>query len=334
MFTFPAARRLGYHDVTYSEAAMTRLQNYMWPGNLIELEAVIDRTLVFLERLSSESVIIEADEVRISPDAAGPKGAPGARAGGTQVPLATASALVVTPQGVRFDPRLEPAGDKAGGGLDLEHLFASLAHDFRNPLVPIKTLAAMLRQGETDAERASGLIDSAGRACDRIAADIDILNGFAELGSPSPAAVDIGRVLAGCLEGREPLVRKTVHVNLPDALEVVCDPAHLRFAVDALLDAAVAEVGERGRVSVNASGDGKLEWRLEARPGPVTQLGKWSGRSGQHKPWRIMLAEALTVRNGGSLEMDAAGSATTLAWTLPVRKGGGSRGRETNRTHR
>jgi len=328
MFTFPAARRLGYHDVTYSEAAMTRLQNYMWPGNLIELEAVIHRTLVYLERLGSESVIIEVDELRLAPDAAGPGTA------SAQASLMVVPALVVTPEGVRVDPRLGRAADDAGGGLNLEHLFASLAHDFRNPLVPIKTLASMLKQGETDAARASSLIDSAGRACDRIAGDIDTLNGFAELGAPCPAPVDVGAVLARCLQERGSAVQKTVRVDLPDALEVICDPAQLEFAVDALLDASLAEVGERGTVAVNASGTGTIQWRLEARPGPVTHLGRWSGRSGQRKPWRIMLAEALTVRNGGSLEMDAAGSATTLAWTLPVKEGGGSRGRQTNRTHR
>ncbi len=337
MLTFSAARRLGYRDATYSEEGLARLRSYMWPGNLAELEAVINRTIVHIDRLGSDSLIIEADEVRLVADDPGGNDPrePVQRKGVSQEEASPQerfrrlfSAGLVSAQPEQ-QPRSEPSAE-----IDAEVLIASLAHEFGNPMVPIQTLASMLNQGESSEEEARILINAAGDACDRIGNTIKTLSAFASLETPTPSRIDLADLIRRGIELNSGNNDTPVRLLVDGPLAVVADPTHVEFAIGTLLDESFAELARAGTIEIRPTGDGTIEWMVSAGPTAVTHLGKWIGRGDRQMPWRVMLVRAVTMRNGGSLEMETAGSGTTFALTLPVKEGGGAHGKKTNRTHR
>lgn len=71
------ARNLGSQgELSFSAEAMAKLQTYMWPGNLVELESVLTRTLTSLADSDLDGRTIEEHELLFTPeDAVRPRGA-------------------------------------------------------------------------------------------------------------------------------------------------------------------------------------------------------------------------------------------------------------------
>jgi transcriptional regulator with GAF, ATPase, and Fis domain len=64
-FVEKCAKKLGKHITSVSEDAMQRLTNYSWPGNIRELQNIIERAVI----LSPSKTLIIADELRTAPTA-------------------------------------------------------------------------------------------------------------------------------------------------------------------------------------------------------------------------------------------------------------------------
>jgi transcriptional regulator with GAF, ATPase, and Fis domain len=65
-FVQKCAKKLGKQITSVSEGAMHRLSNYSWPGNIRELQNVIERAVI----LSPGKTLVLADELRAAPTAA------------------------------------------------------------------------------------------------------------------------------------------------------------------------------------------------------------------------------------------------------------------------
>jgi len=65
-FVQKCAKKLGKQITSVSEGAMHRLSNYSWPGNIRELQNVIERAVI----LSPGKTLVLADELRTAPTAA------------------------------------------------------------------------------------------------------------------------------------------------------------------------------------------------------------------------------------------------------------------------
>jgi transcriptional regulator with GAF, ATPase, and Fis domain len=65
-FVQKCAQKLGKQITSVSEEAMRRLTNYSWPGNIRELQNVIERAVI----LSPGKTLVLADELRAAPTAA------------------------------------------------------------------------------------------------------------------------------------------------------------------------------------------------------------------------------------------------------------------------
>src|SRR6266571_3634451 len=64
-FVQKCAKKLGKHITSVSEEAMRRLTNYPWPGNIRELQNIIERAVI----LSPGKTLVIADELRAAPTA-------------------------------------------------------------------------------------------------------------------------------------------------------------------------------------------------------------------------------------------------------------------------
>jgi transcriptional regulator with GAF, ATPase, and Fis domain len=84
-FAQKCAKKLGKQITSVSEEAMHRLSNYSWPGNIRELQNVIERAVI----LSSGKTLVLADELRAPP--AGSARAAVARSGPLEIAPAPAA---------------------------------------------------------------------------------------------------------------------------------------------------------------------------------------------------------------------------------------------------
>jgi len=64
-FVQKCAKKLGKQITSVSEEAMRRLTNYSWPGNIRELQNIIERAVI----LSPGKTLVIADELRAAPTA-------------------------------------------------------------------------------------------------------------------------------------------------------------------------------------------------------------------------------------------------------------------------
>src|SRR5206468_12934405 len=62
-FVQKCAKKLGKQITSVSEEAMRRLTNYSWPGNIRELQNIIERAVI----LSPGKTLVIADELRATP---------------------------------------------------------------------------------------------------------------------------------------------------------------------------------------------------------------------------------------------------------------------------
>ena len=150
----------GRPSLRLTEAALRRLRQYLWFGNLAELEAVLARTVVLNERDA-----IDAEDLRFSSRSA---------------PSASSAPSDAT-TGHR------PAASDPAPGAPLELLINELAHQFKNPLVVLKTVAHQLGSGETD----PAMADLTGDAVTQMDRSLENLLHFTRIGDAERREVEL-----------------------------------------------------------------------------------------------------------------------------------------------
>lgn len=220
---------------------------------------------------------------------------------------------------------------------------ATLAHELRNPLAPLRTGVEVLRRAE-DPETLSGGLDVLERQTDRLSRLIDdlldvnrITHGRLEL---KKELVELGEIFRGALEAATPLAEEAGHrleVSRPEEpLHLQADPLRLEQILINLLSNAVKYTpeggriqlvaerlggGDVGRVRISVRDDGigiepeaidrlfDLFEQVERTPGGNDGLGIG-----------LALAKSLTEMHGGSLEAtsEGPGRGATFSVLLPT----------------
>jgi DNA-binding NtrC family response regulator len=298
----------------FSEGALQALREYPWPGNLRELEAVVLRTLAgdASDPIPSESVRFDRDAVPAGWSAEEPEEerrdeAPArpARTGAGESPPAATSSLAL-------DQALT------------QRFLGAVAHELRNPLVPIRTLADLLPERFADPEFRSLFSERVGADIGRIEATLDRLGEFAALPPPASGTVDLAGLLDRLLEEhrdeiqrRGLLVLKELDRSQPLARG---DATHLELALRALLDKTLELVPEGGDLYLaskhhGAGLRGKPSVRVLIRYHSPTQIARQGGIEGTslaETALEIVLADALVRAMGGQLTLDASGADETV----------------------
>jgi DNA-binding NtrC family response regulator len=364
------ARGLGSDgELSFSPDAMARLQTYMWPGNLVELEAVLTRTLTSLAESELDGRTIEEHELLFTPEdavrpRAQPRPAPARPERGADKPseaalpmarLERALSQTAPRAGVEalrrmeaeLATRSEPArraeaeptpraewraleaeqaaqavrrplarvrDTAADAAATFETLIASLAHDLRNPMTAIKTFAGVIAGGR-GAESAGELGGLASEACDRLEGYLQALQQYGSFGDPSVESVDVADMVRRLADERE--AGERIKLDLGAGLQGRADPFQLRFVLDNLLAAVLAEAGERGAVTVGIDAGGSLSLRVQSARGAVAKLHRLSPVERQPVSWRVVLARAVAARNGWELDVDATADGMTIRCRPP-----------------
>jgi len=277
----------------FSDDAMEVLSNHPWPGNMTELETVVQRTLALTSadpiesfhlrfqrgeanwnREASNEPFITAEPLPDPPltdqadreatildwdaDASASLSAldPSEAADG-QLPSSLTLGTPPTSRPAPPEPPTPSTGDQS-----LRRLVGALAHEVRNPLVSIRTFSQLLPEHFEDSQFRDRFAELVGSDVQRIESVVAQLEALADLDSGRPEPVDIAALLDESLKAEEAqiqsrglLVLKELDRSEPYALG---NPEQIRRAFAALISKSLTLVPEHGDVYLaskhNASG--------------------------------------------------------------------------------
>jgi DNA-binding NtrC family response regulator len=245
----------------FTAEALAFLREYPWPGNVSELEAVVEQSLAATARAPLGIDDLLLDGVPLAPiDAAAvgtllsdddadaaPQSAP---ASGLARPAARPPAPIIDAPALdapRLDgrpPRIRE--DDAG----LRRLANALIHQVRNPLATMRTFADLLPERFDDPEFRARFPEMVREDVGRIHGLLGRLEQLASLDAPRRDKVDVSEMIGNLLDDRREAFRQRHHLVLKelDASRptAIADAAQLRLAFEALFDKALAVVPERG----------------------------------------------------------------------------------------
>lgn len=287
------AAALGRPPVELNARALQRLSRYLWFGNVSELEAVLARSLALGPRgvLDADDLAFDGGRLPV------PRASPAPAAGDGHAPLAARQ-------------------------LDL--IINELAHEFKNPLVTLKTFAHHLRRtlpNGDDAERAAALT---GEAVEQIDQTLENLLEFTRLADPVPQVQPLARILDPVLEEcRYALAPRGVHVE-HDAVPPVAvhgDPQQLAYALGNLFRALARDLPHGAVLRLGFTPPATLSIRLPAGADPLgnhlaTLLDRRADPTAT-PPLGVAIATAVLDRNGAALSV-AADAPATVVVRLPA----------------
>lgn len=283
------AARLGLGTVSFSETALDRLRNYLWFGNLAELEAVIARTLA-VHRNST----IDAPDLIL---------------GGEEI---------VPPAEEQDGVAAEPAPLRAPAKVDSDSpvmrlLIGELAHELKNPMVAIKTFAQLLEERFDDPAFREQFRETVAADIDRMDELLEALLDFSNFNHPHPQWTSIQELLQRVLdELSKECAKRALEIRRGAGEEpgsrVFADEDQIRFALKSTLRAVLdqAKPGTEVRVDTGPGGDISVFYFREA--GPARPLDYYfdldsARQENEALPLRMLLARILLEKNGGGLEM-------------------------------
>jgi len=305
------AHELGRPSPGLSERAVTALAAHSWPGDAVELDALLVRTL-----LAAEADPLDAHDLCWHPEAAFGTDAASDR-GGTRLdePALKDEApaeLTASPPSTEEPPgsgagAIEPTAEPTPVALALpsEALALELAHQIKNPLVVVKAFVRSVAElGDAPADLAS-LYEQTDEAIRRMDGAIEELLAFARLGPPRLGAVDVVEVLRESLREVWPeFASKDVAVTGPNgaSLRVVGDAQHLRQAFGTLARHLLESIEARGTIAIAIDPRGEIRLRYR-ECGASTHLRGVAGLDPQSLPLAVLLVRGALAPGGGSLEV-------------------------------
>jgi CheY-like chemotaxis protein len=223
---------------------------------------------------------------------------------------------------------------------------ATLSHELRNPLAPIRSALHMLRRGDVDAARARPLLDTMDRQVHQMTRLVEdlldisrITRGIIEL---KPETVDVAAEIKAALESCGSAVevgRHEVKVSLPaDTLRVNADRVRLQQILENLILNAAKYTEPGGRIEVSArpeEGEVAIEVRdngIGIEPEKLQQVWELFVQVDEsHERTRkglgigLALVRDLVQRHGGRVEAHSLGLGQGSVFTVrfPVASAGG-----------
>ncbi|TDJ03150.1 MAG: hypothetical protein E2O73_00745 [Deltaproteobacteria bacterium] len=323
----PLARKLtqawarqAKREVELADDTLALLHEYAWPGNLQELESVLERSLA-----ASAGAVLGAADVRIAPEpgAIATPATPATAAASAQrnadVPAPTESlaASARTPAAAAVPAQaLEPLDPALNPGLS--ELVPPLAQEFRQPLLAIRTYTSLLDQRPDDASvrrKLGALVEGDLVQLDEL---LSRLERFIRFEPPRLEPLDLASLVAAELEKRQATTRARSLVVLREldhaAPPVLADAEQIRFALGALLDRAFRMVPAGGDLyigSLHHPAEGELPARnrlLIRFHSPEEVLVAPDDLQGPRIPLDVLMARALVLRMQGTFAIDSSGA--------------------------
>jgi len=290
---------LGTPEVTFTPRAMERLSRYLWFGNLAEFETVLTRSIA----LTSSGTLDVQD-------------------------LLFGYGPIVSRQRTPAVPPTEHAASDAAAEEAVDLVINELAHEFKNPMVTIKTVAQHLERLLGDEKGREQVARLTGEAVDRMDRTLDNLLLFSSFRAPVRQEVALNTLVTAPLTDLAPTLserRVVLDLRPLEPLPVFVDNQQIGYAFANLLRAIARDLPENQTLAVHPGG-----------PGAVVQV-EWTGNShiatkladfldhksnGHHTPLPIgvVFAKALIERNGGRLEIQSGPERSVITVWLPNRE--------------
>ncbi len=222
-----------------------------------------------------------------------------------------------------------------------DEFLATLAHELRNPLAPMRNAVEILRLAAVDLPSASGLADMMGRQVSQMVRLVDdlleisrITRGTIEL---RRAPVELSRIVAMAVETSRPLVDGAGHrleIALPDEpVWLDADETRLAQVISNLVNNAAKYTDPGGLIEIDArregtevvlrvrdSGMGMEPWLLPTVFDMFAQGKAASGRAPGGVGIGLTLVRSLVQMHGGSVsaESDGLGRGSVFTVGLPA----------------
>jgi signal transduction histidine kinase len=295
-------------EIELTDDALEVLRSYAWPGNLRELESVLDASLA-----ASSGPLLGSADLRMVPL--------------TEFHITPPPALEQPQRGTPSPtvPEAEPrsAGSPLPdqdpqGSLELTEILGPLAQEVRQPLLALRTYASLLGQRPDDAgvrKELSTLVDEDLSQLDKLLARLE---SFTRFGPPKTESLDLPSLITSELEKRQVRSRARSLVLLREldqgSPHALADDEQLRFALGALLDRALRMVPTGGDLYIG-SHHHPAEAQLPARHrllirfhSPEEVLVAPDDTQGPKIPLDVLMARALILRMQGTFAIDSSGA--------------------------
>jgi len=306
-FAASYATRLQIIEPTFSAEAMERLRNYLWFGNLHEMEAVIARTLAFRGggKIDASDLVFDfgGDPV------VGVKPFELARA------AAPATNSLAQPKLEVYNGNSNATGSANGYGkpVELSVVIHELAHELKNPMVTIKTFAQLLGDRYQDENFRARFQEIVGDDIERMDDLLEVMIEFADFAQPKPSKVALGDKLLGVAkeiqsESNQRQTRFEWKRNGADH-EVRTDESQLTFILRNVLLTVLSNAKLGSEIAVEIAPKGSVTIAYLREGARVTSITHYLTDSAAQPnsgilPLRILLAQQLVERNGGRFVMD------------------------------
>lgn len=318
------AEQLGLGEVVFSPDAMDRLVNYLWFGNVNEMETVIARTLAahrkspiegqdFLFGFNDESKIAIPTE---PPDKTERKG--------IEVQELRETHREKTVEKPRSLPQL-PNGDLP----DLKVLIHEMAHELKNPMVTIKTFTQLLEERFDDATFRSWFQSAVSGDIKRMDDLLESVLEFARFTHPLGGKVLLFEQMRKALEEVIPeCIKKGATIRWGERRkegEVFVDEAQLRYALRNIMLAVLNQIKAESEVQIEIAKEGELLISYYNGVEGGNSLGHYLNHPSSIPedkgivPLQILLSRILIKRNGGGIEVNhLEGGKVVIRVELPV----------------
>ncbi len=269
---------LGRPPVVLTDAAVERLRNYLWFGNLAELEAVLVRSIALAAGSTIDAADVLFDGARL-------------RGSGPVTDVHDGSEL------------------QSMGPQQLDLVIHELAHEFKNPLVALKTFAHHVQQQPSGGDDQVARLTS--EAVERIDRTLENLLEFTRLDTPAPQAVPLAALLDAVRDECIPVLNARgvwlEHDAIP-AVAVSGDPQQLAYALANLVRSLARDLAPQSVVHLGFATPACLTVRLPSGADPLGNhlaavLERESG-STPATPLGVAIANAVLGRNGARVAID------------------------------
>ncbi len=316
-------QKLGLRQITVAPDAIERLSNYMWFGNLSEIESVIARTLTVRPKaqIDAGDLIFDLAGGENSLKVSASEEFPSEQSrGGTEAAPPTPS------QAWSVSNRSNPHAN--GKASELKNLIHELAHEMKNPMVTIKTFAQLLGDRYQDENFRARFQDVVGGDIERIDDLLEVMIEFADFSQPQSNRVVLEEQLRATLDelGEQCAKRQAVVRWLSDRSErqILADENQLSYVLRNVMLEILSQVkmGSEVNLDVQREGSVVISYSREgARMASITQYLAASSDAAEEitLPLRILLAKELVERNGGGLAIGRAdGEREIVRMEFPV----------------
>jgi K+-sensing histidine kinase KdpD len=306
----------------------------MWFGNLAELEAVLMRSMTMAASSSLDVEDLLFDSTRVAPRSLSAVPAPIAPPAEIDIPP-TVESQTSTDGPVEEEATSPPAPEAQAPPAaplapirseTVDLVIQELAHEFRNPMVTIKTLTQRLERLLGDKASREQVTRMTGEAVDRMDRALENLIQFTRFGKPVTELVALSPLVTACLSQLSPaFAERQVLLNYepPEAHRVEVDGAQVGYAIENLLRVVLRDLRDGDTLAIHPLNGHGISLEFPARGQLVAEK---LAEMADHPPEGeaaaqsigFFFAKALVERNGGKIEIQPGTARTVIAVALPA----------------